>query len=132
MKIREEQSLCYYASSSLDRLKGVMIVSSGIEFAKYEIARDGILRQLELCKEGHIAEEELEAARSYIISALRAYNDNPGQMDDFTVAQAIAGSSGTIQDLIEALKTVTVQQVIDVAATLTLDTIYFLKGTDVA
>lgn len=128
MKIREEMSLCYYASSSLDRLKGVMIVSSGIEFEKYEVARDGILTQLDACKTGEITMDELESARSYLISRLRAYNDSPGQLDDFMVQQAVIGEATTVQDLIERLRNVTMNQVIDAANTLVLDTIYFLKG----
>lgn len=128
MNIREEQSLCYYASSSLDKLKGVMVVSSGIEFEKYEIARDGILQQLELCKNGEISVDELESARNYLISGLRAYNDSPGQLDDFAIAQAVAARSDSIFDLIEQLRTVTLEQVVEAANTLTLDTVYFLKG----
>ena len=128
MKIREEQSLCYYASSSLDRLKGVMIVNSGIEFDKYEVAKEGILHQLELCQKGEITDDELESARQYLISALRAFHDNPGQLDDFMISQAIAGVEESVMDLIEALLHVTMEQVIEAACTLTPDTIYFLKG----
>jgi len=130
VKIREEQSLCYYASSSLDRMKGIVLVNSGIEFDKYKIARDGILEQLRLCQEGQITDEEIELARNYLISNLRAYNDSPGQMDDFVVGQSIIGSTGTIDDLIMKLRTVTLENVIEAANTMQLDTVYFLKGGD--
>ena len=128
VKIREEQSLCYYASSSLDKHKGIMVVGSGIEFEKYEVARDGILHQLELCKQGEISGEELESARNYLISAMRMTNDNPGQMDDFVLGQVVGRTEETVEALIEKLKAVTLEQVIDVASTLKTDTIYFLKG----
>lgn len=128
MKIREEQSLCYYASSSLDKFKGILAVTSGIEFEKYEVAKQGILQQLDDCKKGEITEEELESARNYLVSGLRACNDNPGQMDDYVIGQAVAGSQKTVDDLISALEGVTMQQVIDAANSVTLDTIYFLKG----
>ena len=127
-KIREEQSLCYYASSSLDRTKGIMIVNSGIEFDKFEIAKSGILKQLELCQNGDITEEEVSLAQNYLISNLRAYNDSPGQMDDFMTAQAIAGLTYTIEDLICRIEAVTTEQIVNAANTLILDTIYFLKG----
>ena len=128
MKIREEQSLCYYASSSLDKHKGIMVVSSGIDFDKYEVARDGILHQLELCKQGDITEEELELARNYLISALRTTKDSPGQMDDFVLGQVVGGTMELVDDLIARLKAVTLQQVVEAAQTLRTDTIYFLKG----
>lgn len=128
VKIREEQSLCYYASSSIDKYKGIMAVSSGIEFDKYEVAKSGILEQLDLCKRGEITPEELESARNYLISALRTNYDSPSQMDEFSIGQAVGGSAENIDDLIHALELVTMEQVIEAANTLVLDTVYFLKG----
>ena len=130
LKIREEQSLCYYANSTVDKFKGLMVVGSGIEFDQYEVARDGILRQLELCKQGDITVEELESARSYLISALRTGNDSPGRLDDFAIGQSIAGRSGTMEDLGQRLRAVTMDQVVEAANSLTLDTVYFLKGVE--
>ncbi len=130
LQIREEQSLCYYANSSLDKFKGVMIVSSGIEFDHYEIARDGILQQLELCKRGEITAQEMESARNYLISALRTGNDSPGRLDDYAIGQSIAGLNGTMEDLAQQLRQVTMDQVVEAANTLRLDTVYFLKGVE--
>ena len=128
LNIREKQSLCYYASSSLDKFKGIMVVGSGIEFEKYQVARDGILNQLELCRRGEITLDELEAARNYLISALHTGKDSPGRLDDYAIGQAIAGCSGTMETLAEQIEAVTLDQVIEAANTLTLDTVYFLKG----
>lgn len=36
--VREKMSLCYYASASFEKFKGVLSVSSGVEFSK---ARNG-------------------------------------------------------------------------------------------
>ncbi len=130
MKIREEQSLCYYANSSLDKFKGVMIVSSGIDFDQYETARDGILHQLELCKRGDITSQEMESARNYLISSLRTGNDSPGRLDDYAIGQAVAGLQGTMEDLAQQLQQVTLDQVMEAANTLRLDTVYFLKGVE--
>jgi len=47
VNVREKLSLCYYASSSIDKHKGIMIVSSGVDFSKFEIALEKILTQLE-------------------------------------------------------------------------------------
>ncbi len=130
LQIREEQSLCYYASSSMDKFKGIMIVGSGIEFDNYHVARDGILNQLDLCKQGEISDWELESARSYLLSALRTGNDSPGRLDDYAIGQSIAGLTGTMDDLAAQLKTVTREQVVEAANTLSLDTVYFLKGVE--
>lgn len=130
LKIREEQSLCYYANSSVDKFKGLMIIGSGIEFANYQIAKEGILEQLAQCQAGTITGQELEDARNHLISALRTGNDSPGRLDDFAIGQAVAGMTGTMADLAAALRQVTLEQVVEAAASLTLDTIYFLKGVE--
>lgn len=130
LKIREEQSLCYYANSSVDKLKGIMVVGSGIEFDHYEQARDGILHQLELCKQGAVTEDEVESARNYLISALRTGKDSPGRLDDYAISQAIAGQTGSMETLGEQLRSVTKDQIVEAANTLTLDTVYFLKGVE--
>ena len=130
LKIREEQSLCYYASSTADKFKGVVLVDSGIACTDYQVALDGILEQLSCCQRGEITEEELESARTYLISALRTGQDSPGRLDDFAVGQAIAGLEGTMTDLAEQLSRVTRDQVVEAANSLRLDTVYFLKGAE--
>lgn len=128
LKIREEQSLCYYANSSVDKFKGVMVVGSGIEFDQYQVALGGILDQLEACKRGEITEEELESARNYLLSGLRTGCDSPGRLDDYAVGQALAGRTGTMEDLAAQLTAVKRSDLVEAAQTLTLDTVYFLKG----
>lgn len=129
-EIREKQSLCYYASSSMDKFKGIMVVDSGIECGNYDVAREGILHQLELCRQGAITQDELETARKYLLSALRTGKDSPGRLDDYAIGQAIAGSSRTMEELSDSLRQVTLDQVVEAANMLTLDTVYFLKGVE--
>ena len=46
LNVREKLSLCYYASSIAYIHKGLLLVASGIEFDKFEAARDEIFAQL--------------------------------------------------------------------------------------
>lgn len=128
--VREKLSLCYYASSTLEKFKGVMVVSSGIEFERFETARDEILRQLELTARGEITDEELEAARTQLISALRAGMDSPARLDDYSLGQVLLGREGTMADMAEALRGVTKEQVAAAAGRVSLDTVYFLEGVE--
>lgn len=130
VKIREEQSLCYYVNSVVDKFKGIMHVGSGIEFKNYQVALDGILHQLELCQKGEITEQELESARGFLISALRTGNDSPGRLDDYAIGQAVGGFHETMDDLAVRLRSVSMDQVVEAANTLQLDTVYFLKGVE--
>ena len=126
--VREKLQLCYYASSSIEKYKGLMVVSSGIDFENYEVAKNEILHQLEDCRSGNITEEELEKARQRLISGFRSLKDRPGSQDEFYFSQAIIGKNGTVDSLIAQLREVTMEQVVAAARKITLDTVYFLKG----
>lgn len=128
MNVREKLSLCYYASSGIDREKGVMIVSSGVDTKNYAVAKDEILRQLDACRAGDISPEELSSTRSYLVSSLRAGEDSVFGMEDYCLGQIIGGYKDSTADLAEKLERVTLQEVADAAKKVKLDTIYFLKG----
>jgi len=130
LNVREKLSLCYYANSSLEKFKGVMVVSSGVEFADFEAARAEILRQLDDCRAGKITDEEFESARTFLLSSLKAGMDSPGRLDDFSLGQIILGRDGTMADLAERLKTVTREQAAEAARRVSLDTVYTLRGVE--
>ena len=130
MNVREKLSLCYYASSMLEKFKGLILVSSGVEFDKYEVARDEILAQLEQVRAGQIEPWELEGARRTLVGGHLALLDDQGRQEDFWLGQAVAGLDTTIEELAAQFESVSAQQVARVAAMLELDTIYFLHGLE--
>ena len=81
--VREKLSLCYYASSSCDMHKGIMLVSSGIEETKLAQAKGEILAQLEEIRRGNVSAAELDAARKAVASDLRALTDSCGALGVF-------------------------------------------------
>lgn len=130
LNVREKLSLCYFASSMLEKFKGVMVVSSGIEFRNYEKAKAEILAQLDNCRTGAFEDWELEGARRAVVSALRATMDAQGRLEDYWMGQAVAGLEEPPQDLVNRVEAVTREQVVAVAGKMELDTIYFLKGKE--
>jgi len=130
MNVREKLSLCYYASSGLEKMKGLVLVSSGIEFDKYETARDEILAQLEAVRRGEIEDWELEGARRTLMGAYLTALDEPGRLEEFWLGQAVAGLEESPEELSARLETVTLEQVSAAAQKMELDTIYFLKGKE--
>ena len=126
--VREKMSLCYYASASFEKFKGVLSVSSGVEFSKLETAKTEILRQLEACKAGDITDDELESARGYLVSDLKIAMDSPGRLDDYYMGQILLERDGTMEDLASAIARVTKQEAADAIQALRLDTIYALEG----
>lgn len=130
LNVREKLSLCYYASSAYHRKKGLITVSSGIEFENYQRAVDEIMAQLEALRLGDWEEWELQGARSSLRSALRSMEDSAGALEDFTMGQMATGSDETIPGLMAALEAVTEDRVRQAAACVRPDTIYFLKGKE--
>lgn len=129
VNVREKRSLCYYASASLEKYKGLMLVSSGVAFENYETAKQAILQELEACKNGEITGEEIEQARRYITFALRSTMDSPSRLDEFYIGGAVE-SGDDIPELIEKLNALTAADLQAAAQKLSVDTIYFLKGED--
>lgn len=130
LNVREKLSLCYYASSSLLRYKGLMIVSSGVEFCNVKRAEDEIEAQLEACRRGEFESWEVEGARRYTVSSLLTMLDSQGRQEDWWLSQAVAGLTQSPQELAQAVDKVSVEAAVAAAKALNLDTVYFLKGME--
>ena len=128
LNVREKLSLCYYASSAYHRSKGIVTVSSGIEFADYQRAHDEILAQLESVQLGDFEPWELDGAKGVLISAIRSREDSGARMEENTLGQAATGLWENDEAMIEDLQAVTPERIAAAAKSMTLDTVYFLKG----
>lgn len=130
LNVREKLSLCYYASSSLARYKGAMVVSSGVEFSNVTRAEDEIGAQLEACRRGDFEPWEIVGARRYTVSSLLTMLDSQGRQEDWWLSQAVAGLSQSPEELAQAIEEVPVEAAVAAAQNLSLDTVYFLKGME--
>ena len=131
MNVREKLSLCYFAFSALDKRKGLMVVSSGVEFDKFGRAKEEILAQLDAVRRGEFTEEEMTAARQGVTSSLRAALDSQGRLEDYWTAQLLSGGPlAGPESLIEPVERVTVEDVARVARAVELDTVYQLAGRE--
>ena len=108
-------------------VKGVVTVSAGIDFDRKDCVREEILHQLDECRQGHISEPELTAAREALCSSLRATHDSPGSIEGYYATAALSGLEWTPEESIEAIRAVTPDQAARAAQTLELHTVYYLK-----
>lgn len=129
MNVREKLSLCYYASSAVYLHKGIMLVSSGIEFDKLDAARDEILAQLDSVRRGEITDDELRSAKKSVASDLRAVQDSIGELEGFYLSQALDGLDYGPEELAALAEDVTKEDVQAIAKSIECDLIYFLKGS---
>jgi len=129
-EVREKLSLAYYAGSRLERYKGLMIISAGIEHANKQKALDEIFVQVEQMKQGNFTEIEFDASVKAIINSLRTIGDSIAYLGDYYLGQAITNSQISLEDFIKEIERVTREDVIKVAQNVQLEMIYFLTGKE--
>ena len=128
MNVRERMSLCYDISSGYHGSKGILTVGAGIDCQMEETVRKEILTQLDACRAEDISHEELTAAKESLCSSLRGVHDSPGGIENYYATAALSGLAMTPVQYMEAVESVTAQQVAEAAKTVQLHTVYFLKG----
>jgi predicted Zn-dependent peptidase len=128
MQIRESQSLCYAIGSGYFGSKGVITVNAGIDFDKETAVKQEVLRQLQLCKDGAVTEEELISAKQTLLSGLRSVYDSPGAMEGYFSTAAITGQDRTPEEHIRQVEAVTLADVAEASSTISYHSTFFLKG----
>lgn len=126
--VREENSLCYYVSSSYDAFNGIMIVNAGIEGKDYEKACQLISEELENMKQGNFQENDITIAKKMLANALTKANDEPVSMIALAFNRDIVHKNETNEEYLDKLMHVTREEIMKVAKTVTLDTIFLLTG----
>ena len=132
LNVREKLSLCYYASSLYHRQKGLITVSSGIEFENYQKAYDEIMAQLAAVQNGDLEDWELEGAKSTLLNAYASLGDSQGRMENFYLGQVATGLHETPEELAQQVRDVTPERIFRAMQTVKLDTVYFLQGKETA
>jgi len=132
LNVREKLSLCYYASSMYHRQKGIITVSSGVEFENFQKAYDEIMLQLRAVQNGELEDWELEGARSTLLNAYASMGDSQARLENFYLGQAATGQSETPEELATDVRNTSAARIFEAMQTVTLDTVYFLKGKEAA
>ncbi|MGE5473342.1 MAG: EF-P 5-aminopentanol modification-associated protein YfmF [Ignavibacteriales bacterium] len=125
--VREKNSLAYYVFSRLDKFKGTMMISSGVEASNFEKAKNIILEQVNDIKEGKITSEEYETSIKALENSLRNLADEPIQLVDFCLGQSIIDSDDSMDDILNKIRSVKLDDVIKICDKINLDTIHYIK-----
>ena len=90
--------------------------------------KEQILAQIDACCQGDITHDEMTAAKEALCSSLRSTHDSPGSIESYYATGALSGSMEAPDSYMENICAVTKEDVVDAAKTLSLHTVYFLKG----
>jgi len=124
--VREKESLCYYIFSRIEKFKGIMLISSGIEAKDKIKALDLIQIEMDKMLTGLFEEDDIKIAKDALTSAIRSISDYPNSFMNFYYSQKLSGRSFDLQGLLKKIELVTKEEIIEAGKHINLDTIYFL------
>jgi predicted Zn-dependent peptidase len=130
-EVRERHSLCYYAQSQIDGVKGFLFVHLGVAPATREAAQALVLQELDVMRRGGFRPQEVADTLRGIQAQIEQSADAPSEaiMTDFELRAA--GRPTVPEQRIAALTAVSPDEIAEAARGLTLDTVYFLDGEEV-
>ena len=126
-EVREKASLAYSASSSYIRYKSNIFIKCGIEIKNYDKAMEIIRKQLEDMKNGVFTDEDIENAKKGIISGIKSIDDEQDTEITYFFGQELTNSKTSLDQYIGNIEKVTKQDIIDIANSISVNTVYFLK-----
>jgi len=125
--VREKASLAYYAFSRLEKNKGLMLISSGIEFNNKNKTLGIINQQLDDICQGKISDYEFDSTIKSLVNSFKEAADNPSMIISLYLDGIINGMQISTEEIIKNLYKVTKEDVINVAQKVNLDTVFFLN-----
>jgi len=125
-EVREKNSLAYYSYSFIEKFKGLLVISCGIDSSNYEKATTICKTQMEEVKSGNISKEEINSAKKKLISDLRTITDSQYSYMDYISALRAYGIQYNIEDIIRELEKVDIDRVVQCANTMELNGVYFM------
>ncbi len=126
--VREEMSLCYYASSFTEKVKGIMTISSGVETNKLEIAEKAIFEQFEAVKNGDFTDADIFSAKKTLSNTFRSVSDSPIALENFYMSNICADLQYPPEMMVDKINAVKREDIIKAINKMSIDTIYTLKG----
>lgn len=127
-EVREKASLAYTAGSNYIRYKSNIFIKCGIEIKNYQKAMEIIKKQLEDMKNGIFTDEDIANAKKGIISVIKSIDDEQDTQITYLFGHEITNINTTEDEYIKRINNVTKEDIIKVAQSIAINTVYFLKN----
>ena len=131
-EVREKASLAYTAGSSYLKYKDNIFIKCGIEINNYEKALKIIKEQLQDMEDGKFTDEDINNAKKSIISTIKGIDDEQDTEITYFFGQELSGEKVSIDEYINKIEKVTKEKILEIAKSLKINTIYFLKNIETA
>ena len=131
-EVREKASLAYTAGSNYLKYKSNIFIKCGIEIKNYEKTIKIIKKQLKDMEDGNFSDEDITNAKKSIISTIKSIDDEQDTEITYFFGQQLSNERISIDEYIEKIQNVTKENIIKIAKSLKINTIYFLKNSETA
>ena len=125
--IRENNSLCYYIHSVVNKLDNIMLIRAGITNDNYEKVVKLVKHELQNMKKGKFTEKDIENAKQLYISSIDEIEESEDDILDSYYMMDLLGVDD-IETKKEKILTVTKEDIVKVSKKVFIDTIYMLEG----
>ena len=129
-EVREKASLAYTAGSNYLKYKSNIFIKCGIEIKNYEKTIKIIKKQLKDMEDGNFSDEDITNAKKSIISTIKSIDDEQDTEITYFFGQQLSNERISIDEYIEKIQNVTKENIIKIAKSLKINTIYFLKNSE--
>ncbi len=126
--VREKAGLAYSARSTYVKQKANIFIRCGIQIENFDKALNIIKEQLENIKQGNFSDEDVENAKKYLISGIKIIEEEQDSEVIFYLGQEISKTNRTLEEYISLINKVSKQDIIELANSIQINTIYFLRN----
>lgn len=125
--VREKASLAYTVSSNYMKLKSNIFIRAGIEIENYDKTLEIIKKQLKDMEESNFSEEDISQAKRTILSSINNIEEEQDIELSYYYGQELSEKVMTIEEYKSNIEKVTREEINNVAKSLSINTIYFLR-----
>lgn len=125
--IREQESLAYYAESSLRPLSGHLVVETGINGATYQRVRQLIDEQLSKLRHGMYTDVQFNQVKKNLINQYRGSMDSLSAIASRRLINQVLGVKED-DDVQARIDRVNRQKIMELANKMSLQAVFFLNG----
>ena len=124
--VREKASLAYSAGSMYIKQKRNIIIRSEIE--NYDKALEIIKKQIEDMKQGEFSDKDIQNAKELIIASIKSMQDEQDSEISYCFGRELMRENIDTEEDIRNIEQVTKEQIVKIAKSVQINTIYFLTN----
>ena len=126
--VREKASLAYTAVSRYLKTKNNIFIMCGIEIANFDKAIKIIKEQLKDIKNSKFTDDDIKSAKELLIASVNSIRDEQASEISYYMSEEILENSTSLDETIEKINKVSKEDIIKIANSIKINTIYFLRN----